>query len=70
VRPKAELLRVVRTPAGEVLVDETGKSSGRGAYVCRSRECAQRAVGQKKLARALGVVVGSDVLECVVGLLE
>lgn len=63
-------MRVVRTPGGEVLVDETGKSSGRGAYVCRNRECAERAVGQKKLARALGVAVGPDVLECIAGLLE
>jgi predicted RNA-binding protein YlxR (DUF448 family) len=64
------LLRVVRTPQGDVLVDATGKSAGRGAYVCRSRQCAERAVTQKKLARALGVAVGSGLLECIVSELE
>jgi predicted RNA-binding protein YlxR (DUF448 family) len=66
VRPKAELLRVVRNLEGEVLVDPTGKAAGRGAYVCRRRQCAEQAVTQKRLTRALGVAVGSDVLECVV----
>ncbi len=63
VRPKAELLRVVRSPEGHLLVDVTGKAAGRGAYVCRRRECAEQAVAEKRLTRALGVPVGPDVLE-------
>ncbi|HUU55483.1 MAG TPA: YlxR family protein [Armatimonadota bacterium] len=65
VRPKRELLRVVRTPEGEVRVDAAGKASGRGAYVCRDERCAQQAVKQKKLARALGVPVGEELLEAI-----
>ena len=40
VRHKSELLRVVKNSAGEILFDETGKIEGRGAYVCRSPDCA------------------------------
>lgn len=65
VRPKGELLRVVRTPEGKVSVDPAGKAAGRGAYVCRDERCAQQAVQQKRLARALGVAVGDDVLETI-----
>ncbi len=39
VRHKSELLRVVKNSAGEILIDETGKASGRGAYICKSSEC-------------------------------
>lgn len=39
VRPKRELIRVVRTPAGHVELDATGKKSGRGAYICAKRSC-------------------------------
>ena len=42
-KPKVELLRVVRSPEGEVSLDFTGKKSGRGAYICRSLKCLQRA---------------------------
>jgi predicted RNA-binding protein YlxR (DUF448 family) len=65
VRPKGDLLRIVRTPEGEVGVDPTGKAAGRGAYVCRDEQCAQQAVKQKKLARALGVPVGDELLETI-----
>ena len=41
---KRDLLRVVRTPEGEVLFDPTGKASGRGAYLCKDPDCLKRAV--------------------------
>ena len=63
VRPKSELIRVVRTPLGVVKVDLTGKQAGRGAYLCPNEKCAAEAVRQKKLGRALGVPVGPEVLE-------
>ncbi len=63
VRPKGELVRVVRSVEGDVLVDPSGKAPGRGAYVCRSERCAEQAVKQKKLARALGAAVGSELLD-------
>lgn len=53
VRPKRELVRVVRTSAGEVMVDPTGKVSGRGAYVCPEVDCAERGLREGRLQRAL-----------------
>ena len=64
-RPKGELLRIVRTPQADVSVDASGKAAGRGAYVCRQQRCAELAVKQKKLTRALGAPVGEDLLESI-----
>ncbi len=61
-RPKRELVRVVRTPAGELLIDRKGKVSGRGAYVCPEASCAEAAVKRRALERALGVIVGDEVV--------
>ena len=52
MKPKKELIRVVRAPTGEVSLDETGKKPGRGAYVCKCVPCLQRALKQKQLERA------------------
>ncbi len=53
VRPKRELVRVVRTPEGSVAVDETGKQNGRGAYLCPTRACWETALSEGLLNRAL-----------------
>ena len=53
MKPKKELIRVVKRPTGEIVLDPTGKLSGRGAYVCRSENCLTRAIKQKQLDRAL-----------------
>ena len=50
MKPKKELIRVVRPPEGSVMLDRTGKASGRGAYVCPSSQCLGKA---KTLERAL-----------------
>jgi predicted RNA-binding protein YlxR (DUF448 family) len=50
-------VRVVRTPAGSVDVDPTGRLPGRGAYVCASGACAAEAVRRRALERALGVPI-------------
>jgi predicted RNA-binding protein YlxR (DUF448 family) len=52
-RPKRELQRVVRTPDRQVVVDDTGRLSGRGAYVCRGTDCLNIAIKKGALARAL-----------------
>jgi uncharacterized protein len=49
VRPKRELLRIVRTPQGHVELDATGKKSGRGAYLCAKRSCWDLALRKGKL---------------------
>ena len=51
--PKKELLRIVRTPQGEVTIDESGRQNGRGAYLKRSKEAVETAKKRKALARAL-----------------
>ena len=53
MKPKTELLRVVRSPEGEVSLDPTGKKAGRGAYCCYRAECLGRALKQRQLDRAL-----------------
>ena len=53
VRPKREMVRIVRTPAGTVEVDMTGKKSGRGAYLCRSQACWRTALRRGALSHAL-----------------
>lgn len=52
-RPKRELTRIVRTPTGEVVRDETGRLAGRGAYVCQGTDCLHIAITKGALRRAL-----------------
>ena len=54
VRPKRELIRVVRRPTGEIEVDFTGKVPGRGAYICPDVECLRAAVKGDALIETLG----------------
>jgi predicted RNA-binding protein YlxR (DUF448 family) len=56
-RPKRELVRVVRTPAGEVVLDATGRMAGRGAYLCADGACWQLAVRRSAVERALSVTL-------------
>ena len=63
MKPKKELLRIVRTPEGAVCIDRTGKLSGRGAYICRSMECLQKARKTRVLERALDHMVDAAVYE-------
>ena len=62
-RPKRELLRVVRTPEGEILLDFTGKRSGRGAYICRSVNCLKKARKSKRIDRSLNVTIPEEVYD-------
>lgn len=60
-KTKKELIRVVRTPEGEILVDRTGRANGRGAYLCDSVACLERAVKTRALERALEAKVDESV---------
>lgn len=55
IRPKREMRRVVRTPAGQIAVDPSGKKAGRGAYVCSTPECLHKALQRGLFERALGI---------------
>jgi hypothetical protein len=59
-RPKRELIRIVRTPQGELVIDETGKQNGRGAYLCPEKDCWDVALRGGQLAKALKVEIGEQ----------
>ncbi|HEY8462517.1 MAG TPA: YlxR family protein [Bacillota bacterium] len=59
VRPKKELVRIVRTPDGDVLVDPTGKKSGRGAYICPNPDCLELAFKKAVLDQALETTISA-----------
>ena len=62
-RPKKEMLRVVRTPEGEIVLDFLGKVSGRGAYICRNVSCFRKARKSKRIDRSLDVTVPDAVYD-------
>ena len=53
MQEKRSLLRIVKSPEGAISFDRVGKAPGRGAYVCRSRECLEKAMKARQLERAL-----------------
>ncbi|MGH2513330.1 MAG: RNase P modulator RnpM [Candidatus Limnocylindrales bacterium] len=59
-RPKRELIRIVRTPGGDVLQDPSGRLAGRGAYVCAEGACRATALAKGALARALSRAIPID----------
>lgn len=63
MKAKRELIRVVRSPEGEVSIDPVGKKPGRGAYVCRSQACLARAIKQRQLERQLEVTLSPEVAQ-------
>ena len=60
IRPKRDLVRVVRTPENVIVIDETGKCSGRGAYLCRQRDCWDMESIKRQLERALRVTCTAE----------
>ena len=63
MKPKRELIRVVKPKEGEISLDLTGKAAGRGAYVCNSRECFEKLKKQKKLNRTFSTDVPDSVYD-------
>ena len=61
--PKKELIRVVRTPEGEIVIDEIGKANGRGAYLKKDIEVIKKAKNNKVLNRVLDVEVPESIYE-------
>jgi predicted RNA-binding protein YlxR (DUF448 family) len=60
-KPKNQLIRVVRSPEGEVSLDFRGKAPGRGAYLCRDAACLKKALRSKALERALNVPIPEEI---------
>lgn len=63
MKPKRELIRVIKTSEDEIFVDATGKKNGRGAYVCSNRECFDKAVKSKSLERSLKIAIPKEIYE-------
>ena len=63
MRPKGELVRVVKSPDGVVSLDLVGKSPGRGTYVCRDVNCLKRSRKSRALERAFGKSVSEELVE-------
>ena len=62
-KPKRELLRVVRSPEGEISLDFTGKKSGRGAYICQNVRCLKKARKSRRIDRSLECTVPEEVYD-------
>lgn len=60
---KRQLVRVVKSPEGDVSLDITGKKSGRGAYVCKNADCLKKARKKKALERAFGIKIEDSVYD-------
>ena len=63
MKSKKELIRVLRTPEGEILLDATGRKNGRGAYLCPSEECLKKAIKNKGLERSFKMAIPKEVYE-------
>ena len=70
MKDKKELLRVVRTPEGEIVLDGSGKKSGRGAYVCHDGECLKRARKSRALERAFELAIPEVVYDALEAQME
>ncbi len=62
-KPKKELLRVVRTPEGETVLDFTGKRSGRGAYICYNSKCLKLARKSGRIAKNLEIEIPDEIYD-------
>lgn len=63
MKPKKDLIRVVKTPENEIVLDMTGKINGRGAYLCNDVECLKKAVKSSAIDRSLKVNIKKEMYE-------
>ena len=70
MKEKRDLIRVVRSPEGEVSLDPTGKKNGRGAYLCKDTECMRKALKQRQLERQLEVTLSQEVMDGLTAAME
>ncbi|HBL41015.1 MAG TPA: DUF448 domain-containing protein [Ruminococcaceae bacterium] len=70
MKPKQELMRVVRSAQGEVALDLTGKMNGRGAYLCIDKKCLTAAIKAKRLERAFGCPIAADIYDSLLTVFE
>ena len=63
MKGKKEMMRVLRTEENDICLDVTGKKNGRGAYICRNRECLRKAAKSKGLERSFKMSIPSEVYD-------
>ncbi len=63
MKAKRELIRVVKSPEGDISVDKTGKKSGRGAYVCDDIECLRKARKARRLEKAFSCQISNEIYD-------
>lgn len=63
MKNKKEMLRILKTPEGEFVLDATGRKNGRGAYLCPSMECLKKAIKTKGLERSFKMAIPTEVYE-------
>ncbi len=63
MKNKKEMIRILRTSEGEIVLDATGRKNGRGAYVCRSMDCFEKAVRNRGIERSLKEKVPEETYE-------
>ncbi len=61
MKPKQELIRVLKTPENEICIDLKGKKNGRGAYICSNKDCLAKAIKSKRLERAFGMPISEEI---------
>ncbi|QCX32278.1 YlxR family protein [Caloramator sp. E03] len=63
MKPKKELIRVVKNKEGEIKIDFTGKAAGRGAYICRNIDCFEKCVKAKRFEKAFETKISDDLYD-------
>lgn len=63
MKEKKQMIRVIKTPEHEIVLDVTGKKNGRGAYICRSVACLQKAIKSKMLEKSLRTAIPDNIYE-------
>ena len=63
MKSKKEMIRVIKTPEDEIIIDATGRKNGRGAYICPSRDCLAKAIKSKGLERSFKMSIPTDVYD-------
>jgi predicted RNA-binding protein YlxR (DUF448 family) len=65
MKPKKELVRVVKSPEGVISLDRSGKANGRGAYICHNAECYKKAIKARRLEKAFSMQIPENVSEAI-----
>lgn len=63
MKPKKELIRILKTEENNFIIDKTGRKNGRGAYICLARECLEKAIKSRGLERSFKMKISEEVYE-------